>query len=451
MLEEAKMSKKKPPLFKPMVDISKLHEKFELVRTLPVQTSGRTLMEKVYQDFHDGDGNFVEQFQTTGFDQRTFELYLFAYFYTNGFRINQTHDRPDFLVERDSLEIAVEVTTVNASPNPDFLNVDGRHPTPDEIGLLQLQELPIRFGSPLFSKLKKQYWDLEHVADKPLVIAIQAFYDENALFFSSYAVVTYLYGLKQSPTFDDAGKLIVQSTPVVTHEVGSKRISSGFFDQPDSEHISAVIFTNSGTLPKFQRMGFQEGLHDGQTSMFLKGNFFNPDPNAAVPITYVYSLDDTPFRETWGQGLEVFYNPNALYPLPFDYFPDALQKHLENGVLVSYRPVDLPHPITSITHVWNSPKLLTRDVFPPKTLVRISRTTFKKYPQLEGSPIHEELEWYATADASLLGFVAIDLIDKDFAWAILKPDLSGKYVFVDGDTSLETVDIARTILADKMK
>ncbi|MDE5446246.1 MULTISPECIES: hypothetical protein [Bradyrhizobium] len=36
------------------------------------------MMQAVFADFHDADGNFVEQFQTIGFDARIFELYLHA-------------------------------------------------------------------------------------------------------------------------------------------------------------------------------------------------------------------------------------------------------------------------------------------------------------------------------------------------------------------------------------
>ena len=45
---------------------------------------------------------------------------------------------------------------------------------------------------------------------------------------------------------------------------------SGFFDEPGAANVSAVIFSNAGTLSKFDRMGiiagFEEpGVHSRRT------------------------------------------------------------------------------------------------------------------------------------------------------------------------------------------
>jgi hypothetical protein len=42
------------------------------------------------------DGNFVEQFQTRGFDARIWELYLFAAFREMNYGIERVHAVPDF-------------------------------------------------------------------------------------------------------------------------------------------------------------------------------------------------------------------------------------------------------------------------------------------------------------------------------------------------------------------
>jgi len=41
--------------------------------------------------YEDVDGNFIEQFQTTGFDARIWELYLFAAFRELLYAIDRTH------------------------------------------------------------------------------------------------------------------------------------------------------------------------------------------------------------------------------------------------------------------------------------------------------------------------------------------------------------------------
>jgi hypothetical protein len=65
----------------------------------------------------DRDGNFVQQFQSDGFDARTWELYLFAVFHSLSFAIDQGHPQPDFLLEGRGVQWAVEATTANRAPD----------------------------------------------------------------------------------------------------------------------------------------------------------------------------------------------------------------------------------------------------------------------------------------------------------------------------------------------
>ncbi len=47
--------------------------------------------------YEDIDGNFVEQFQTTGFNARVWELYLFAALTEANLRLERPDPAPDFL------------------------------------------------------------------------------------------------------------------------------------------------------------------------------------------------------------------------------------------------------------------------------------------------------------------------------------------------------------------
>jgi hypothetical protein len=76
------------------------------------------------------------------------------------------------------------------------------------------------------------------------------------LFFSDASLAQYLYGLRHYPKWAEDGTLIVESQEVVSHKVGDKVIPSNFFKQPEAEHVSAVVFSNSGTFSKFTRMGY---------------------------------------------------------------------------------------------------------------------------------------------------------------------------------------------------
>jgi len=184
-------------LFKPIVKTDKLHPSFVQLLEAGESHPGRQMMEEIYRDYKDPDGNYLEQFQTAGFDARFFELYLYAVFSRHGFSIDRSNPNPDFILERENQRVAVEATTVNRSTSGP-LSGDGKKINEmsfSERLQYESQELAIRFGSPLYSKLQKKYWELDHCKGMPLVLAIQAFHHEEAIFYSDNALTQYLYGL----------------------------------------------------------------------------------------------------------------------------------------------------------------------------------------------------------------------------------------------------------------
>lgn len=53
-----------------------LHPSFQVLDGSAWNVSTRRMMNDAFSRLVERDGNFVEQFQTTGFNQRTFELYV---------------------------------------------------------------------------------------------------------------------------------------------------------------------------------------------------------------------------------------------------------------------------------------------------------------------------------------------------------------------------------------
>ena len=115
--------------------------------------------------FPDIDGNFIEQFQTGGFDARLWELYLFTYLREAGFFVDRSHARPDFLVSAGGHSVAIESVTVGRRPDrpPRYLKEFPAVRTAAQIKDAHKDEIPLKFGSTLYSKLKKRYWTLPHV------------------------------------------------------------------------------------------------------------------------------------------------------------------------------------------------------------------------------------------------------------------------------------------------
>lgn len=433
-------------LFKPVVPVDRLSSHYLHMQTHPSAEPAKMMAEAVFRYFPNPDGNFVEQFQTTGYDSRIFELYLFAYFYYSGFSVNRDFDQPDFIIKRNRINVAIEATTVNpiqlTPPEP----AREIHEMSDEEFQKRLSdELPIRFGSPLFSKVNKRYWDLPQCQDLPIVLAVEAFFEEGSLYFSDSSLSQYLYGLKHFPDWTEDGRLVVKTSAIEGHMWNAKIIPSNFFKQPDTEHISAVIFSNSGTYAKFQRMGYRAGYYRGNLTFIRKGICYNFKPNATKPLPFSYNLEEPPITETWGQGLMVLHNPNALHPIPRDYFPDAAESYLEAGVVKTDLPPFYPYMSQTLCVAFDL------DVQPPiESITKNEYYSFKPFKNPAVDLYSRDKEWYTDKDRIILGAVLLDTVDNDWVYIILGRDENGVFRWIEGEVSIKDRDKARENLVQKM-
>lgn len=454
------MPKSPKTLFDPGVPSEELHSGFKQILTSEGSEPTRWMLDDIYAQFPDPDGNFVQQFQTAGFDARFFELYLFAYFARCGFAVDRSHSRPDFLISQEGLTVAVEATTVNPSTSGVIAKLGKTISdlTPDEMLEYQQDELPIRFGSPLFSKLQAKYWELDQCKDMPLVFAIEAFHDKESLAFTDAALSTYAYGMNASAAFGQDAKLNFDWKSIDQHAVGSKQIPSNFFGQPDTEHISAIIFTNTGTTAKFARMGYQSGVGCDTITIFRQGHCLNMDPDALDPTWFEYHLDAPPFVESWGQGLVVLHNPECLHPIPQGFFPDAVETRRVEGKLRSEAPGW--HPFVSrtiILHLGEGKEKLQELTgrFPDKAPVAVGAITRSEFRQecggyLAENPITEEVGWFAEETNAFLGVVLRDKIDDDWGYVVLARDQYFTFRAIDVESSLPSRDMARRALQQKI-
>lgn len=340
---------KKLDLFAPLQTKKpkKLGEHFVKVRDMPGYSSAKEIIEEMMHHYRDIDGNFIEQFQTTGFDSRLWELYTFAYLIEERMLLDRSHHAPDFLATNGKQEIAIEAVIVQPTDSDKKEVYKFDEMSPQKILELQRHYMPIKFGSPLFSKLKMRYWEKAHVIGKPLVFSIADFHQEQSMLWSSTALANYLYGLFHKFHHDEAGQLIISPVRVNFHEHNGKKIPSGFFFTPDAENVSAILFSASGTISKFLRMGKVAGFGDPGVRMLYQGAKHRFDPNAIMPDPFFFEVNDD-YDENWGHGVNVFHNPNALLPLDPSIFPSATHHRLrDDGQIVS----DFPefHPYTSTT------------------------------------------------------------------------------------------------------
>jgi hypothetical protein len=341
-------------LFDVICDKEKLNPHFEKIRTSAEYSSAREIITEIMPHFKDVDGNFIKDFQTTGFDSRLWELYLFAYLTEERLFLNREHEAPDFLILNGSQKVAIEAVTVNASQNNDA-EIEVEKLTPEKIQELLRDYMPLKYGSPLFSKLnrkdKKKYWEMEHTKGCPLVFAIADFHAEGSMCWSSTALSHYLYGMRHEWHVSYDGQLIINPIKTdFTKKNGAK--ITGFFSSKDSENVSAVLFSAAGTISKFVRMGKIAGF--GDTSVSVKyGGVCHNHSGLLLPSKFFFEVDSK-YKESWGAGISIFHNPNALHPLPEELFPSVAHHYmLEDGKIICLPPKFHPysgltfmHPIT---------------------------------------------------------------------------------------------------------
>jgi hypothetical protein len=332
-----------------------LHPAFRLLSSGAHWTPARRIMSEMMRHFIDVDGNFVQQFQTTAFDSRIWELYLYAALLELGLYVTKEHEAPDFEVRDGRQKAFIEAVIVGRSPKDPPLEArpDGSpHLRSDEeIRELIKTRVPIRFGSALFSKLNRKtpYWELEHVKGHPLIFAVADFHENQSMTWTSPALVEYLYGVTHDFAFDSEGRLVISPLRIETHEHEGKVIPSGYFLQPGAENVSAVLFSSSGTISKFNRMGMLAGFGLSNQRIYRTGIKHRHDQNAALPEPFFHEIRQGVVTETWAEGLSMFHNPRAVRPVDPEMFPGIAHNFFDGGQVKSLLPEF--HPYSSFT--WN--------------------------------------------------------------------------------------------------
>ena len=167
--------------FTPVVGTEKLSDAFVRLPLAEGFSCARVLIEAMMSFYEDVDGNFVEQFQSTGFDARFWELYSFALLTEEGFVLDRSFSAPDFLCEGNIQDIFVEAVTVNPSRSGNVITEPTIPTARDEFQEYLKNYMPLKWGGALTAKLRKEYWNLPHVKDKPIVLSIQDFHAPRAM------------------------------------------------------------------------------------------------------------------------------------------------------------------------------------------------------------------------------------------------------------------------------
>lgn len=330
-------------------DPKTLHPYFRELLESPSREPGRAVIREIGPWLTPADPHLAREFQNKGFDQRLWEIYLWAVFKEFGLDVEQL-EAPDFRCTSPIADFTVEATTAA----PSTMGPLAEHPQPKTVAETTAfldDYMPLKYGSALMSKLKKtnkegqHYWERSESKDKPFLLAIADFHKpvENgeigSMTYTQSALWQYLYGQRVFWEYEGE-RLVVKPQKIDEHKYREKVVRSGFFDESLAENISAVIFSNAGTIAKFDRMGTVAGFGAMGFRYMRIGLRVNPDPNAIVGDAFSVDVASPDYQEYWTDEIQVFHNPKAKYPLPFNNMLGATHHYFEGGMLRSLTPKD---------------------------------------------------------------------------------------------------------------
>lgn len=362
---------KQPPgidLFAAIADVSRYEDAFILLRDGFTHAAAKRMLEEIGRWFPDLDGHFVREFQTSGFSARMWELYLWTAFRSLDFELDYAFAVPDFALSKGGQRLFVEATTVSAKDAYTTAMGSGAPPKPPEKIFPYLgNEMAQKFGSPLFSKLKKRDWEKPHVAGHPYILALADFHAPGSMRWSAGALPQYLFGLQSVLTPDADNQLMEMFIPADDAVVGDKRVPTNFFAQPDAENIAAVLFSNAGTLSKFNRMGVRAGFGDAWVSLVREGVLVDPT-RFGSEAQFKIDVESPAYEEGWADEMILFHNPRALHPVDPTLFSGIGQVRVDDDDYTETGPMRVVWSQTT-THDF----LARRDGHP----------TWAKYPSEE--------------------------------------------------------------------
>ncbi len=290
-------------------------------------------MSELLARMGDPNGNFIRDFQSDGFHSRVFELGCFAYLTSDGFSITRFFEQPDFLASGNGIEIAVESVTANP-PTGQATDISLREMAPlsqAEIFEKVSREFPKRMAKILSRKLAHAYHELPQCQGKPLVLMIAPFFEAGSVFYTDDALFYPLFG-----------------APIPEVE-----FVPPFFRRPEAEAISAVLYCNQFTIPRFLRLAMDLTAPNAPR-VTRHGTCYlarNDGDYSLEEFSYLVGSPNAP-KEPWSNGVTIFENPNARIPLRRDALPCSSHISVRDGYV--FREVRGFHPVVSFTQIHTS-------------------------------------------------------------------------------------------------
>lgn len=323
-------------LFTPVVEEEKQHPNFKSVlRELPPGRIAigqnlkeeRELVQLWCEGFPDRDNKFVKEFQTT-FNTCFWEIYLYKLFSDYNFIFNWEYPSPDFFLDANGIEFIVEAVTANKGkderpnewdkeePLANILNPEAYEHYHNNMNEANRYSM-IRLSNGILSKhikYKDSYSKLDHVKNKPFVIAIAPF--EQPFFYHQYnrPIMALLYDIYVDEEINRKNPEEYPYPPTVylnnIEKDNDAEIPLGFFNDDSMKEVSAIIFNANAIWSKLNN-------RERHLNFLTKKGIIMEKTNELVE-----------------DGLFVLHNPYAKHPLDKSIFRKdrVCQVYLNEGI-----------------------------------------------------------------------------------------------------------------------
>lgn len=341
-------------LFTPIVSETQQHHNFHTITKQNNQFNS-DVMNEWASGFQDRDGKFVKEFQTT-FDSSFWELYLFAALKQFGMKVDFSVPSPDFLVTTHG-GVNIEATVaLHAQGTPSEYSERRVEDIPRDLNELNRQTM-LRIRNSIDTKHKKYsklYAALDHVRNRPFVLAITAFDSPYARLACQRAIEAVLYGY-----YVDEERFLREGGTLQSNRLTSVRknnlseVPLAVFGMEEFTWLSAVIFSSCASWGKVRALS-----GDPNPNIFFEAVKLNT--NSVVP--HVIRARKSQYSESLLDGLRIYHNPSATHKLDVTAFrhPDVFQSyfserdgewmHDQRDGLLLYRSVitSIPRPASSV-------------------------------------------------------------------------------------------------------
>ncbi|MBK5482675.1 hypothetical protein JFV29_12355 [Peribacillus sp. TH16] len=314
------------------VSEEQLHSKFKLLKESITMKDERDILLGWTEGFVDRDKKIVREFQET-FHSSFWEFYLNACFNEMGFKLEQSYNRPDFIIT-SPYKIYVEAVVSNIKKGGreekdrdindlmEMFNPPSQQPDFVEV----LDEAIIRHSNTITYKINKHFQEYSKCEwieeDVPFVVAMSSYDQVNYGREYIYPMMALLYGLYYVPEENH----YIKKDTVVKPETGAK-IPIGIFNSDKYSNISAIIYSCTTTLGKLASLALSSGKSSTNIVYNLRRDYEDND------IPYKLQVVDKEVPELLTDGLFIFHNPYAKNKLDISCFEETniTQYFIEEG------------------------------------------------------------------------------------------------------------------------